>query len=298
MFHTFSGRHGVPRPIGRLTSPTALRRLLAAVACTGVVLSAGVSSAAAIPVTSGELPVIAAPVVASPGVAAPVVTPVVAEVVAPYQMVTWQKDAAGEQVVTEASQVLTIEQAETGTSWSYAAVDTPSPLPPTTPPDGAGGVQLTAGFATNSSAPNLANKPMAGIAALPTPGECPDSGLPVANGLTSSATEVLDCLHAVFPAVVEWCGVGYRASNSASDHPAGRAVDAMIPGWDTQEGRAYGWTVAHYVEVNAGQLNVKYVIFDAQIFIPGSGWRPYHHPSGATDANSLHLNHVHVSVNS
>lgn len=296
MSHPVSGRHRALRT--SLGSPSA-RPVLAACACTVLIAAmatSGVGAATAAPVTAGELTVTMTPIVASAGAAGPEVTPVVAEVVAPYQMVTWQRDATGEQVVTEASQVLTVEQAENGTSWSYAAVDTPSPLPPTTPPGGAGGVQLTAGFATSSSAPNLANKPATGIAALPTPGQCPDSGLPVANGLTPNATEVLDCLHAVFPAVVEWCGIGYRSNNSASDHPAGRAIDAMIPGWDTQEGRAYGWTVAHYVEVNASQLNVKYVIFDAQIFIPGSGWRPYRHPSGATDANALHLNHVHVSV--
>ncbi len=125
---------------------------------------------------------------------------------------------------------------------------------------------------------------------------CPDSGEAAAAGLTPNAIGVLNCIHAQFPQIGTYYGVGQRASNSASDHPSGRAVDAMIDGWNTPAGNAFGWTVAHTVEANVAALKVKYIIFDAQIYLPGSGWKPYHHPSGATDPTSLHLDHVHVSV--
>lgn len=125
---------------------------------------------------------------------------------------------------------------------------------------------------------------------------CPASGDQAARGLTPSATGVLNCLHIAFPEVGTFLGVGHRSANSASDHPSGRAVDVMIDNWQTPQGKALGWRVARFVEDNAEELNVKYVIWDAQIWVPGGSWRGYRHPSGARDPNNAHLNHVHVSV--
>lgn len=129
-------------------------------------------------------------------------------------------------------------------------------------------------------------------------GNCTPTALPGGEGLTPAAHGVMDCIAEVYPHVSTFYGVGSRSANSRSDHPSGLAIDAMIDGWDTPEGNALGWDIAHYIADNADALEVKYVIFDAQIYVPGSGWRPYHHPSGAGDPNSLHLNHVHVSVRS
>jgi hypothetical protein len=93
--------------------------------------------------------------------------------------------------------------------------------------------------------------------------------------------------------------VGFRAAKPASDHPAGRAVDAMIPGWQGSAGRRLDDDVAGYVQASAASLNVRYIIWNARIWSPdraNEGWRPYRHPSGATDATSMHRDHVHVSV--
>lgn len=128
---------------------------------------------------------------------------------------------------------------------------------------------------------------------------CPPSGLPAEEGLTPDALRVIRCLHANFPAIEVFGGVGDRPSNPDSDHPSGRAVDAMVPDWDATDGNLFGWTIAEWVRTNAAALGVTYVIFDAQIWTAASsdaGWRPYEHPSGATDPTSLHREHVHVSV--
>lgn len=125
--------------------------------------------------------------------------------------------------------------------------------------------------------------------------DCPDAGLPAAEGLTPSAVNVLNCEVAAYPDITEYLGVGHRSANGASDHPNGRAVDAMIDNWQTPAGKTLGWDLADYLVENRRALNIKYVIWDAQINT-GSGWRPYRHPSGASDPNSAHLNHVHVSV--
>lgn len=126
---------------------------------------------------------------------------------------------------------------------------------------------------------------------------CAPSTSSAARGLTPKARNVLNCVSTAFPQITTYLGVGTRSSNSASDHPSGRAVDVMIPNWNTAAGKAQGWAIANHVAANGKAWGVNYVIFDAQIYVVSTGcWKTYRHPSGARDANSLHLNHVHVSV--
>lgn len=131
---------------------------------------------------------------------------------------------------------------------------------------------------------------------------CPKTPWPsLEEGLTPDALRVVRCIHEQFPAIESWSGVAPRPDNPDSDHPTGRAVDAMIPNYDTKTGNQYGWQVAEWVRANAVGLGVKYVIFDEKIWSVSpdenkSGWEPYDHPSGATDDTSLHRDHVHVSV--
>ena len=108
---------------------------------------------------------------------------------------------------------------------------------------------------------------------------------------------MLRCIATTFPQITTFHGVDDRPNES--DHPSGRAVDAMIPDWATPAGNELGWQAAEWVQANHVCLGVTYVIWDAQIFSAdraGEGWRPYEHPNGWTDANSAHRNHVHVSV--
>jgi hypothetical protein len=126
---------------------------------------------------------------------------------------------------------------------------------------------------------------------------CPPTGLAAEQGLTPDGLRVLRCIAATFPQITIFHGVGDRPNES--DHPSGRAVDAMIPDWATPAGNELGWQVAEWVQANHTCLGVTYVIWDAQIFSAGragEGWRPYQHPNGWADANSAHRNHVHVSV--
>jgi hypothetical protein len=126
---------------------------------------------------------------------------------------------------------------------------------------------------------------------------CPPTDLMAENGLTPDAVRVLRCLASHFPQLTTFYGVGNRPN--PSDHSTGRAIDAVIPDWAAPAGNELGWEVAEWVQTNAVCLGVTYVIWDATIWSadrPDDGWRPYEHPNGWTDANSLHLNHVHVSV--
>ncbi len=71
----------------------------------------------------------------------------------------------------------------------------------------------------------------------------------------------------------------------------------MIDRWNTTEGNAFGWQVAHWVQANAKALHVKYIIFDAKKWNPevNNQWRPYTHPLGNTSPTLAHRDHVHVS---
>lgn len=126
-------------------------------------------------------------------------------------------------------------------------------------------------------------------------GQAPSVNAAVESGLTPRAAAGMRQTAAKFPRIKEWAGRGGRPNKS--DHPNGRAVDAMIPGWNTPAGNAYGWEVARWQVANADALGITYVIWDDQVWKKRVGsWAPYTHPNGPTrDANLRHLNHVHVS---
>jgi hypothetical protein len=133
---------------------------------------------------------------------------------------------------------------------------------------------------------------------------CPPTGLAAEDGLTPDALRVLRCIASHFPQVTTFHGVGDRPANPNSDHPSGRAVDAVIPNWALPSGNELGWEIANWLVDNHVCLGITYVIWDARSWSPNrepsdpadDGWRPYQHPSGDADAISLHRDHVHVSV--
>lgn len=129
--------------------------------------------------------------------------------------------------------------------------------------------------------------------------ECGPSGSPAEKGLQPFALGVLRCLNSAYGQHISaFYGRGSRPANPKSDHPAGRAVDAMIVDW-RGPGKAKGNEAAQFVKDNAAAFRVKYIIWDAKIWSPSraaEGWRPYRHPSGATDPTSAHKDHIHVSV--
>jgi hypothetical protein len=97
-----------------------------------------------------------------------------------------------------------------------------------------------------------------------------------------------------------------RPWNPRSDHPAGRACDFFPTRPGTFPAGAElddGWAVANWLRDNAGDLRVRYVIWQGRIWVRGGGdedgWgRPY---SGGgvydpEDATGGHFDHVHVSV--
>lgn len=114
---------------------------------------------------------------------------------------------------------------------------------------------------------------------------------PVRDGHITAATE------AMAAAVVSCFGRGtggvgcYHPRSGRYEHPRGRACDFMVTGDERRRGDA----MAAWLQANAEQLNILYVIWYRRIWEPSMGdvpheqWSPY---SGASD----HTDHVHASV--
>jgi len=129
------------------------------------------------------------------------------------------------------------------------------------------------------------------------PDSCPAFGAKAEKGLTTDAILVLRCVHAQFPSLEDFGGD--YAAGAGSDHNTGRAVDSMIPGWQTRAGNNLGWQLAYWEQAHAQELGITYLIFDDHIWSVhrnAEGWRTYNNPYHETGPSARHLNHVHTSV--
>lgn len=134
----------------------------------------------------------------------------------------------------------------------------------------------------------------------PSPTECPPTGSDKEGNLQPGALRGARCAVAAFSFVT--LNSGWRSSGSvrSSDHPFGNAVDFGPDDWASEQGNRRGWYLAHWFQVNADRLNVKYVIWDNWTWNPAKrpdAWVPYYHASDRNDPSSRHEDHVHVSFN-
>ena len=95
---------------------------------------------------------------------------------------------------------------------------------------------------------------------------CPPTGMAVEQGLTPDALLVARCGKQQFGQITTMYGVGNRPANTDDDHQTGRAVDLMIPGWNTPAGSALGWQVASWMRAHHAELGVHYIIYSAKIW--------------------------------
>jgi hypothetical protein len=123
------------------------------------------------------------------------------------------------------------------------------------------------------------------------------------DGLTPRARAVLDELNVMFGDLV----VGGFDPDGIDDghiegsaHYEGRAIDIFFRPHDDEANVRDGWSVAHWLVVNADRLGIATLIYDDRIWTArrsAEGWREYQHPSGQTDNAILrHLDHIHMDV--
>ena len=83
---------------------------------------------------------------------------------------------------------------------------------------------------------------------------------------------------------------GYRAA-ATGEHGKGRALDVMMPGVSSPVGDQ----IASWAAKNAKALNIYYVIWKQNIWLPSSGWTAMADRGNITQN---HYDHVHISFNS
>lgn len=80
------------------------------------------------------------------------------------------------------------------------------------------------------------------------------------------------------------------------DHPAGRALDVMIPNWRQDSGKALGKEIADYYRTHAREYNVHYIIWNQQIWNinrDAEGWR---NMADRGNPTANHHDHVHITT--
>ena len=73
------------------------------------------------------------------------------------------------------------------------------------------------------------------------------------------------------------------------DHGSGRAVDIMVSGEP-------GWEIARFLQANAGELGISYLIYEQRYWPAGSPAGAWEWMADRGGATANHYDHVHVSV--
>lgn len=120
------------------------------------------------------------------------------------------------------------------------------------------------------------------------------------RGLPARTQRLLD---AVVPKFGRGYGIGcFGSRQGPSEHPSGRACDFMMSTLGTRatgDDLAHGDAMAAWLQANAAELDIMYIIWKNHIWSPSradEGWRHQHSESG-NDNTFLHYDHIHVSLN-
>ncbi len=111
------------------------------------------------------------------------------------------------------------------------------------------------------------------------------------TGLQPRAQAIVADVRTRFPIIKTIYGV---RPDAIPDHPSGRAVDLMIPNY--QSNAAAGQQIAEYYKANASKFGIEYIIFNQRIWSvarSSEGWR-FMADRGSDTQN--HLDHVHITV--
>lgn len=110
------------------------------------------------------------------------------------------------------------------------------------------------------------------------------------SGLTQNSLNAKAAIESQFPDITTIGG--YRPdANFPNEHPAGKALDVMIPNWNTPAGKARGDEIAQYLLANAGAYGIDYVLWQQRQWNADGTSSPMGDKKNATDN---HMDHVHV----
>ena len=110
------------------------------------------------------------------------------------------------------------------------------------------------------------------------------------RGLQVQTIRVKRAISARFPQIREIGGV---RPDSMKWHPAGLAIDVIIPDYDTPAGKALGDRIARFALNNAKRFGLEHVIWQ-RTYHPADGKPKLMADLGDDDAN--HYTHVHIAT--
>lgn len=112
------------------------------------------------------------------------------------------------------------------------------------------------------------------------------------DGLQVNTIGIKRVLENMFPGVID---IGGFREDAIEDHPSGKAIDVMIPNWDTPEGKAYGDQIVAFLQANGSAMGVD-------SFIWQDNWQDLNGNTSFLDRASTqgptqgHMNHIHIKT--
>lgn len=119
----------------------------------------------------------------------------------------------------------------------------------------------------------------------------PSSGRHIGSdqGLTSTSKSVKQVVADLFPQITDIGG--WRPPDGYNEHSSGQALDVMIPGWNTPQGKALGDQISQYVLSHSKELGVDYTIWQHGQHNPDGSFQMYGDRGSPTQN---HMDHVHI----
>lgn len=113
-----------------------------------------------------------------------------------------------------------------------------------------------------------------------------------AEGLNPGADWLRSTIMQSFPSITTVGG--RRSEDGHGEHSTGNAIDVMIPGYNTAEGKAMGDQIASWVAQNRDQLGVDGMIWRQTSFGYGGSWSGGKLMGDRGNDTQNHMDHLHI----
>lgn len=115
-----------------------------------------------------------------------------------------------------------------------------------------------------------------------------------AEGLNPGADYLRSMVMKLWPSITTIGG--RRSEDGFGEHSSGNAIDIMIPGWDTPQGKALGDAVAAFIAKNASALGLDGFIWRQQSYGYGGSLTSGKQMPDRGSSTQNHMDHVHVML--
>lgn len=113
-----------------------------------------------------------------------------------------------------------------------------------------------------------------------------------AEGLNPGADWLRNTIMSTFPQITSIGGK--RSEDGYGEHSSGNAIDVMIPGYNTDQGKALGDKIASWVAQNADALGANGMIWRQTSFGYGGDWSTGKQMADRGSDTQNHMDHLHI----